>query len=52
MLQILELFAHKVYQSFKKQGNFYVTLLFLNLYAQLFKLSHVRISQNVKGALI
>ena len=52
ILKILKLFAREVCKFLKKQANFYLILLFVNVCKQTFHISHVRISQNVKGVLM
>ena len=54
ILRILELFASEFCKFFlKKYTNFYLLiLLFLNVSKQTFYISHVHISQNVKGVLM
>ena len=52
ILRTLELFAHEVCKFLKNYANFYLILLFLNVCKQTFHISHVRISQNLKGVLM
>ena len=44
ILRIFELLAREVCEFLKKQANFYLILLFFNVYKQIFHSSHVRIS--------
>ena len=46
---MLELFAREVCKFLKKQANFQHILLFPNVCKQAFHISHVRISQKLKG---
>ena len=52
ILRILELFAYQVCKLIKNKANFYLALLFLNVYKQTLHVSHVPISQNVKDCLM
>ena len=52
VLRDLDLFASEACKFLKKKANFYLILLFVNVCKQTFHISHVRISQNVKGVLM
>ena len=47
-----KLFACEVCKFLKKQANFYLILLLLKVCKKTFQISHVRISQNLKGILM
>ena len=50
--RILKLFARELCKALKKWANFQHMLLFLDVYKHTFRISHVRISKNVKGVLM
>ena len=52
ILTIAELFAREVCKFHKKKANFYLILLFLNVCKQTLPISHVSVSQIVKGVLM
>ena len=52
ILRTIKLFARENCKFLKKCTNSYFILLFWNVYKQIFHISHVHISQNVKGALL
>ena len=52
MLRTLEIFAHEVRKFLKKQANLFLILSFLNVCVGTFHISHVCISENVKGVLM
>ena len=52
ILRILELFSREVCKFLKKLANFQHILLFLYVCKQTFHMTHMSISQNVKGVLM
>ena len=52
ILRVFKLFTREVCKFLKKWANFYLILLFLNVCKQTFHISHVHISQKVKGVLM
>ena len=51
ILKILKLFAREVCKLLKKYANLYLILFFVHFFAT-FHISHVRVSQNMKGVLM
>ena len=49
ILRILKLFAREVCKSLKKYANFYLILFFVHFFFATLHISHLRLSQNVKG---
>ena len=52
ILRILKLFAWEVCEFLKKHANFYLIQIFVNFFFETLHMSHVRLSQNVKGVLM
>ena len=52
IIRILELFAREVCKFLKKYANFYLILFFVHICKETFHISHIRVSQNVKGVLM
>ena len=52
ILRIFELFAREICKFLKKQANFYLILLFLNVCKQTSDIYRVHVSQNVQGVLM